>query len=111
MKFGLPDELIAGFCSVFSAHIEIEEVIIYGSRAVGTYREGSDIDITLQGDKLTPRIISIIATELDELNSPYKIDISIFSDLKNEKLIEQIKRHGQLFYKKRTQIKKATPLE
>ncbi|MCW0484384.1 nucleotidyltransferase domain-containing protein [Gaoshiqia sediminis] len=49
MKFGLSETTISLLCSVFENYPEIEEVIIYGSRAKGNYREGSDIDITLKG--------------------------------------------------------------
>lgn len=49
MKFGLKDETIEHVHDVFSRFPQIEEVIIYGSRAKGTYRNGSDIDLTNGG--------------------------------------------------------------
>jgi uncharacterized protein len=56
MKFGLTENTIEKFNSVFEKYPEIEEVVVYGSRAKGNYREGSDIDITLKGKKLTEKI-------------------------------------------------------
>jgi nucleotidyltransferase substrate binding protein (TIGR01987 family) len=50
---------------------EIERVVIYGSRAKGAYREGSDIDITLVGANVTEEIRSKVWLELDDLNTPY----------------------------------------
>ena len=45
MKFRLPETTFAKIKEVFARHPEIQEVIIYGSRAKGNFREGSDIDI------------------------------------------------------------------
>ena len=46
MKFGLDDGTYEKIVRVFSTYEEIEEVIIYGSRVLGTYKNGSDIDLT-----------------------------------------------------------------
>jgi predicted nucleotidyltransferase len=78
----------------------VDEVVIYGSRAKGNYREGSDIDITLKGEKLTDNIYSKILIEIDDLNTPYLFDVSIFDKLTSPDLISHINRVGQLFYKK-----------
>ena len=100
MKFGLKEETIDKINSVFSKYPEVEEVIIYGSRAKGNYREGSDIDITLKGKDLTDTIFSKINWEIEDLNTPYLFDISIFGKLNSPDLEEHITRAGQLFYKK-----------
>ncbi|WPR70920.1 nucleotidyltransferase domain-containing protein [Flavobacterium sp. NG2] len=60
----------------------IDEVIIYGSRAKGNYREGSDIDITLKGE-VTPSDMSKLWHDLDDSYIPYKFDISVYKDLKS----------------------------
>ncbi|MCS6796683.1 MAG: nucleotidyltransferase domain-containing protein, partial [Raineya sp.] len=49
MKYGLPNSAIEAIQKVFSKYPEIEKVILYGSRAMGNYRVGSDIDLTLCG--------------------------------------------------------------
>lgn len=78
----------------------IEEVVIYGSRAKGNYREGSDIDITLKGD-VAKEDLSNLWHKLDDSFIPYKFDISIYKDLKSESLIEHIQRVGKTFYKRK----------
>jgi len=98
--YGLSDETIEKIKTIFVKHPEVEEVIIYGSRAKGTYREGSDIDITLKGGKITDSIFSQIHGEIDDLNTPYLFDISIFENLQSLDLIEHINRVGQVFYSK-----------
>jgi predicted nucleotidyltransferase len=98
MKFGLDQKTIDLIWSVFSKYVEVEKVIIYGSRAKGNYRNGSDIDLTLKGHKLTEQILSSICSDLDELNTPYLFDISIFDQLQAPDLVDHINRVGQSFY-------------
>ena len=100
MQFGLKQTTINKINSVFEKNPEVEQVIIYGSRAKGNYRNGSDIDITLKGEKLTYNILSKIIGEIDDLDTPYLFDISIFDKLDSPGLEEHINRVGQIFYKK-----------
>lgn len=100
MKFGLEDNTIKKMHGIFSSYPQIEEVIIYGSRANGNYREGSDIDITLKGRNLTEKIRSNVWHDLDDLNMPYLIDLSVYDHLKSENLIDHISRIGKIFYKR-----------
>lgn len=100
MKFGLDQKIIDSINSIFAKYPEVEEVIIYGSRAKGNYRTGSDIDITLKGSGLTDSIRSNIYWDIDDLNTPYLFDISILSNLKSPDLAAHIQRVGQVFYKK-----------
>lgn len=100
LKFGLKQSTIDKINSVFRLHPEIEKVVIYGSRAKGNHRPGSDIDITLFGENLTRDILSKLDWEIDELNTPYLFDISIYTKLNAPSLQEHIDRIGQVFYLK-----------
>lgn len=100
MKLGLKEETITKINSVFTLHLEVEEVIIYGSRAKGNYRNGSDLDLTLTGSALNDDILTKINLEIDDLNTPYLFDISIFHRLNSPDLQDYIKRIGKIFYKK-----------
>ncbi len=100
MTFGLPEDTINKINFVFVRYPEIEEVIIYGSRAKGDFREGSDIDITLKGETLNERILTNVSIDLDELNTPYLFDISLLNTLKSTSLVDHINRVGKIFYKK-----------
>ena len=83
----------------FGKYLEIDEAILYGSRAKGNCRNGSDIDLTLKGRNLTLSQLFKIETQLDDLLLPYKIDLSIYHKIENLDLIEHIKRVGITFYK------------
>ncbi|SHN22190.1 Nucleotidyltransferase domain-containing protein [Cyclobacterium lianum] len=97
---GLSAMSIEGIQSVFSRYPEIEKAILYGSRAKGNFRKGSDIDRTLEGRLLTLTLLNQIDTELDELLLPYHIDLSIRHKIKNTDLLDHIDRVGKLFYVK-----------
>ncbi|MDR3012287.1 MAG: nucleotidyltransferase domain-containing protein [Chitinispirillales bacterium] len=97
--FGLPDKTIDMINGVFSQYSGIEKVIIYGSRARGDYRNGSDIDLTIYGD-ISFNDKMHISGLIYELPIPYMCDLSIFKDIKNENLTEHIERVGQVFYTK-----------
>jgi len=73
---------------------------LYGSRAKGNYKVGSDIDLTMQGDGLNFSLLSTIADELDQLPLPYQFDLSIFNNINSPDLVDHIERVGVLFYQK-----------
>lgn len=100
MKYGLSDRILQKIQGVFSHYPQVESAILYGSRSTGTYRNGSDIDLTLCGEALTHSVLSRIDTELDDLLLPYTIDLSIFHQIDNPAMVEQIQRSGVNFYEK-----------
>jgi predicted nucleotidyltransferase len=95
--FGLPDKTIAMINEIFSRYPGIEKVVIYGSRARGDHKNGSDIDLTIHGDISIDDKLRISGLIYD-LPIPYTCDLSIFKDIKNENLVEHIERVGQVFY-------------
>ena len=97
--YGLKDKHIKAIKAIFSKYPQIEKAILYGSRAKGNYCKGSDIDLTIIGEKLNLSILFIIETELDDLLLPYKIDLSIFHQIENTDLLEHIQRVGKVFYR------------
>jgi predicted nucleotidyltransferase len=102
MPFGLPDEAIDAICSVFRNHPQIQMAVLYGSRAKGTYKNGSDIDLTLKGDQIDQRTRNRIDDELDDLLLPWMFDLSIYSNIENPDLIAHIDRIGIPIYQRRT---------
>ncbi len=99
MRYGLSDSVIEKILNVFRSNSNIQEAIIFGSRAMGNYREGSDIDITLKGDISFDNLLRI-ESQIENQMLPYKFDVSIFEKLKNQKLLEHINRAGKIFYKR-----------
>jgi predicted nucleotidyltransferase len=97
-RFGLPAEAVSEIGGVLAAHPEVESAILYGSRAKGDYKPGSDIDLTLLGEQLDHHDLLKIMGELDDLLLPYTIDLSIYHMIDHEALRDHIQRVGQEFY-------------
>lgn len=96
--YGLSENTINMLKAVFSGHPAVKEVILYGSRAKGNYRNGSDIDLTLIGDRIDTKSLYKVQNDIDALNLPYKVDLSIYDQIDNPELIDHIKRVGKQFY-------------
>jgi len=101
MKFGLSESVIDMLWNLLDRDEDIEKVIIYGSRAKGNFKEGSDIDLTVSGKGFNHQSLLKLLSDIDDLSLPYKFDVSIFDELTNTQLIEHITRVGQVFYLKR----------
>lgn len=98
MKYGLSQHAIEQIQGVFSRFAEVEEVVLYGSRAKGTFRSGSDVDFALKGKAIPFQVFLQISSLLDDLMLPFTFDLLIYQDVDNPALLDQIDRHGQLFY-------------
>ncbi len=102
MPYGLGENSIIKIVQVFAKYDNVSRVVLYGSRAKGDYRPGSDIDLTIIGEELNLSLLNKISIDLDDLLLPYTFDISIFRQISNSDLIEHIKRVGKVFYKRDT---------
>lgn len=98
MSFGLDENLISKVNEILGKYSQVREVIIYGSRAKGTFKKSSDIDLTLKGKDIDLSILNKICVEIDDLLFPYTFDISIFDEISNPDFIEHINRVGKVFY-------------
>jgi uncharacterized protein len=97
-EFGLPSATLDTIRQILAEVPAVKKAVIYGSRVKGTYRDGSDIDLTLFGDALNLDILGQIATRLEESPIPYQVDLSVFKLIEHPGLREHIERAGQVFY-------------
>jgi type I restriction enzyme S subunit len=100
MPFGLSDKNLNLIRDVFKYYPKIDEVIIFGSRAMGTEKNGSDIDLAVKGKDILLDDILSISSKLDELPLAYDYDVINYADIDNPALTEHIDKHGLPFYKK-----------
>lgn len=98
-SYGLPAQVVQAIQLVLSQYPQVRSAVLYGSRAKGNFREGSDIDLTLKTDSSADTALLLqIENQLDELNTPYQFDLSLFHHITNPGLIEHISRVGVNFY-------------
>ncbi len=100
MNHGLPDTTLERVREVLARFPDVEKAILYGSRARGNHRQGSDIDLTLCGGELDHTQLTRIDNELDDLLLPYQMDISLMSDLTHPPLLDHIRRLGVVLYER-----------
>jgi predicted nucleotidyltransferase len=80
----------------------IEKIVLYGSRAKGNFKPGSDLDMVLIGNELQLKDQISFWGDLDDSYQPYFFDVAIMSHIKNESLFEHIRRVGKVIYEKPT---------
>ena len=91
---GLSVQTIEKIQAVFAKFPEVRNVVLYGSRAKGNFNNGSDIDLSIMNSNINFSDLIKIENNLDNMLLPYKIDLNLFSNIKNTDLKEHIQRVG-----------------
>ena len=98
MKFGLTEAQEKILTGILQKYIKSGEGIVFGSRAMGTNTERSDIDIALKNvEFFSPYVLGDLIDEIAESDFPYLADVIIYEDITNPALKEHIDRMGQCF--------------
>ncbi len=99
--FGLSDKDIKSIIDVIASIPEIEEAIVYGSRARGDYKPSSDIDLSCRGNNITTTQMAMLDDLLDQLLLPFFFDTNHYEELKNQDLIDRIDREGTVIFSRK----------
>jgi predicted nucleotidyltransferase len=99
-RFGLSEKTAERIRLVLSQYPEIERAVLFGSRAKGTYKPGSDIDLALIGENLTTKTLNHLYEELDDLPIPYEFSLVLASTITDPEMASHIERVGITFYEK-----------
>lgn len=97
--FGLEADDMKAIQSILAAHPEVKSAVLYGSRATGHFKPGSDVDLVLTGTNLTDQIVLDIRTEFRDSNVPYMFDVIAEHEIKDENLKREIDATGNIFYR------------
>jgi len=100
MKFGIQEEALDKIVRVLATAPKVERVILYGSRAKGTFRAGSDIDLCLEAPDLDYQALLHLENELDDLLLAWKIDLALKHRIDNPELRSHIDRMGKVVFKR-----------
>jgi predicted nucleotidyltransferase len=97
---GLTTRDVKTLFDIFKKYQKVSLVYIFGSRAIGNYKPGSDIDFAIMNTGVDDEVISNIRSDIEESNLPYFADIINYPTLQHKELKEHIDRVGIEFYKK-----------
>lgn len=101
MEFGLSEQHRRIISEIFSKYPDVTRVLVYGSRAKGTNRPGSDIDMTItESGDVSPGTLFKLINDFDDSLLPFSVDLSVFSSLTNPDLIAHIQRVDKVIYEK-----------
>ncbi len=100
LEYGIQTEKWANIIDVFTRIPSVEKVILYGSRAMGNFKNGSDIDLAISGNSFNLQLLRDLMNNLDDLLLPYTFDITIYNDISNTDLKLHIDRIGKIIYQK-----------
>jgi len=99
--FGLLDRDIEYIKEAISKFEAIEKVSIFGSRAMGNYKKGSDVDIAIFGEKITKEVIFKLDDYLNEIFPlPYFFDILHYENIANDNLKKHIDDEGKIVFQR-----------
>jgi predicted nucleotidyltransferase len=96
--FGLPSHAMAGLKSVFASHPSIRSVTLYGSRAKGSHRYNSDIDLMVTAPDMTWSEFNRVEQEIDDLLLPWKVDLALIHHIENQDLLDHVDRVGVVVF-------------
>ena len=99
MKFGISEKSLNIIIQTLSGHPEIKKAAVFGSRAIGNYKNGSDLDLAIYGSMVTEKTVRNLSVQLnEELPLPYYFDVVHYESLTNEDLRDHIDNSGKSFY-------------
>lgn len=104
MKFGLTKKDLSQIQKVIEKFHDIESVMVFGSRAMGHFKEASDVDLALMGPVNDRTLTQVKMILNEELNLPYFFDVVIYNDILKPEFKQHIDQEGKILYRKELPI-------
>ena len=108
MRFGMKEKELELILDVFRGFPRIEEVILFGSRAMGTFRYNSDIDLAIMGARIDLPDVIGLKVKLEELPLPFMFDVVGLKNIANAALLEHITKHGAVLYSRQAPVERVS---
>ncbi len=98
MSHGLSEQTVAEIRAILASFPQVERAILFGSRAKGCARIGSDVDLTLAGAHIHRSDLTRIENAFDDSMLPYRFSLSALTMLRDPEFLAHIERVGIPFY-------------
>ena len=95
MSEGLTPDQTEAICAVMAQFQQVEEAVLFGSRARGTHRPDSDVDLALKGATLEPELPGRIAVMLRQAVSGIDFNVVDCHGVLCRKHVEDIDYNGK----------------
>ncbi len=101
MKKGLTRQELEKITKILKGFSDIEQAVMFGSRAKGNHKKGSDIDLALKGEAISAATIKRLSSILnEEVPLPYFFDVVHYESISHAELVQHIDRFGKIVYKR-----------
>ncbi len=95
---GISESILAQFRAVLAKFPAVEQAVVYGSRARGDFQNGSDIDLAVIGQALTPSDFAQLCWQLEDVPQLFKLDIVHFDKIQRPALQNAIRQSQHAIY-------------
>lgn len=96
--FGLTERDMQALMDIFQKYPEVKSVYLFGSRAKGTFKQGSDIDLAVMNEGVSDKTLRTLKADFEESTLPYNVDIAYFAGIEHKELREHVNRVGIAIY-------------
>ena len=100
MNDGLKDRHRDAIIALLAANDRVEKAVLFGSRAMETGTDTSDIDIALFGDRLSLTDQARLAAAIDEIPMAQSVDLVLHRTIDHQPLLDHIRTHGIEWYRR-----------
>ncbi len=99
MKYGLSDQQRKEITDILTSYKAVEKAILFGSRAIDTYKEASDVDIAIKGENADWSLAMTIQDHLEEETYlPFFFDVVAYGSVESEELRRHIDGKGKVLF-------------
>jgi predicted nucleotidyltransferase len=96
--FGLTERDMQTLTDIFQKYPEVKSVCLFGSRAKGTFKQGSDIDLAVMNEGVSDKTMRAIKADFEDSSLLYNVDVVDFAGVKHKELREHVRRVGVAIY-------------
>ena len=101
MTDGLKKRHRKAVIDIIAANTRVERAVLFGSRATGTFRPASDVDVALFGDSLSMSDQANLAAAIQDLTIPQRVHLLLYGTVDSSDLREHIETQGVEWYRRR----------
>ena len=100
MTDGLKERHRKAVIDIIAANAKVERAVLFGSRAAGTYRPASDVDVALFGKRLSASDQANLAAAIEDLTIPQRVQLLLYGAIDSAALRTHIETQGVEWYRR-----------